>query len=326
MKSCNNKYLLSIGMPTYNRCSLLKANINRYIPFCEKYKIQILVSDNASTDETASLCNEYKEKYNFIKYIRHSQNIGYDKNVLSCLSMSDGEYFCVWGDRRGISPEKFSEILNILQEKKYDTIVMGSLKKEHLFETYTASDLLYQYNRDFGLLCCFIQKNPLQDLDVYKKYIGHLYIHVPIVFETLKRITNIKILLINGRYFETVIDDSGKSGNHSWIKEPLRTIATEWIRTIMLLPDDLSIESKEAAFCGIPPRYEPLRVRRIIPGIAKGNYTKEEFKKEAKYIPLATGGEAKMWLLELIFSVPSFFYRIPFYILSFFYKKNNIHE
>ena len=70
-----DKPLVSIIIPTYNRKELLKRAIESALK--QDYEnIEIIISDNASTDGTNILMKEYLEKYNNIKYIRRDKNYG----------------------------------------------------------------------------------------------------------------------------------------------------------------------------------------------------------------------------------------------------------
>jgi glycosyltransferase involved in cell wall biosynthesis len=67
--------LVSIGIPTYNRAELLKRAIESALN--QDYKnIEVIISDNASTDDTESICQFYCNQDARLKYVRHSQNRG----------------------------------------------------------------------------------------------------------------------------------------------------------------------------------------------------------------------------------------------------------
>lgn len=72
----NKKPLVSICIPTYNRCELLKKNINSII--CQKeFKdglVEVVISDNASDDDTEKVGRTFADKYPNIKYFRNKEN------------------------------------------------------------------------------------------------------------------------------------------------------------------------------------------------------------------------------------------------------------
>ena len=64
-----NKPLLSICIPTYNRANLLVKAISSIVeqPIFSSGKIEVVVTDNCSTDETKKICEEFMSKYENIK-------------------------------------------------------------------------------------------------------------------------------------------------------------------------------------------------------------------------------------------------------------------
>lgn len=88
-----NKLLLSICIPTYNRSSYLKNSLNSIV--CQKEfqegNIEIVISDNASTDDTQLVVEEYMSRYENIKYFKNMENVR-DQNFALSLSRGKGLY------------------------------------------------------------------------------------------------------------------------------------------------------------------------------------------------------------------------------------------
>ena len=86
-----NKPLLSICIPTYNRAKYLKKSIESVI--CQEEfksgKVEIVISDNASTDGTEQVGKEYSDRYENIIYHRNEKNINND-NFPLVLSLGNG--------------------------------------------------------------------------------------------------------------------------------------------------------------------------------------------------------------------------------------------
>ncbi|QTQ14524.1 glycosyltransferase family 2 protein [Treponema parvum] len=85
---------LSVCIPTYNRCKQLKKSIESII--CQKAfisgDVEIVVSDNASTDGTQFMMEEYSKRYKKIIYSRNTENEGVSKNIYKSLMLANGEY------------------------------------------------------------------------------------------------------------------------------------------------------------------------------------------------------------------------------------------
>ena len=86
-----NKPLLSICIPTYNRAEYLKNSIESIIcqdEFKNK-QVEIVIADNASTDNTESVARSYAQRYENIFYYRNEKNINND-NFPFVLSKGNG--------------------------------------------------------------------------------------------------------------------------------------------------------------------------------------------------------------------------------------------
>jgi len=119
-----NSPLVTIGIPTYNRADLLKRSILSAIN--QNYSnVEIIVSDNASTDHTAKICLELCEKDNRIKYFAQLENLGPVKNFSIVLKHAQGQYFMWLGDDDWIDPDYVSVCLSILLTSSDYTLISG---------------------------------------------------------------------------------------------------------------------------------------------------------------------------------------------------------
>ena len=80
MNSNNQPPKVTIGMPVYNGekflcnaldCLLAQSHTN----------LELIISDDASTDSTSKICTEYAAKDSRIKYIRHTKNLGIESEA-----------------------------------------------------------------------------------------------------------------------------------------------------------------------------------------------------------------------------------------------------
>lgn len=95
----NKKPILTIGIPTYNRAFYLDKCLNWLCDYVgNDNNIEILVSDNHSTDNTEEIVEKYKSKYSNLVYYKQSENVGFDKNVKTLLDLGKGEYIKLHGD------------------------------------------------------------------------------------------------------------------------------------------------------------------------------------------------------------------------------------
>lgn len=96
--------LVSIGLPVYNGMPHLRAAIESLLK--QTYSnIEILISDNASTDGTREYCRALAEVHPHVRYVRNSENVGPLENFRRALARARGEYFMwaahddKWSDR-----------------------------------------------------------------------------------------------------------------------------------------------------------------------------------------------------------------------------------
>ena len=88
----DNKPLVSIGMPVYNGDRYIRLALDSLL--AQDYEnFQIIISDNASTDRTPQICQEYAAICQNIHYYRNATNLGSAKNFNRSFQLSFGKYF-----------------------------------------------------------------------------------------------------------------------------------------------------------------------------------------------------------------------------------------
>lgn len=94
---------VTIGIPTYNRAaSTLPLTLDSALRQTHP-DIEILVADNASTDDTARLVQARQDPR--LRYLRHSHNICANDNFNFCLEQARGEYFLLLHDDDLVDPD-----------------------------------------------------------------------------------------------------------------------------------------------------------------------------------------------------------------------------
>jgi Glycosyl transferase family 2 len=79
----------TIGIPTYNRARILRRAIESALDQSWP-DVEVLVSDDASTDGTAEVVRSFGER---VRYHRNPQNIGNWPNFVRLAELASGEYF-----------------------------------------------------------------------------------------------------------------------------------------------------------------------------------------------------------------------------------------
>ena len=90
-----NNPKISIGIPVYNGEKFIRKCIESVLQQTNR-DFELIISDNASTDSTRKICEEYLNKDNRIIFVRQDKNMGGGWNFNFLLQKAVGEYF-VWG-------------------------------------------------------------------------------------------------------------------------------------------------------------------------------------------------------------------------------------
>lgn len=109
-----NKKILSILIPNYNHARYLTDCLSSVLQ-CPSQDLEILVIDDASTDNSIEIIESFAEKDPRIKVIKNDQNKGVNKTLNHGLSLVSGEYvFGLSADDR-VLPLFFADMLPILK-------------------------------------------------------------------------------------------------------------------------------------------------------------------------------------------------------------------
>jgi glycosyltransferase involved in cell wall biosynthesis len=103
MNHRNNLPLVSIGIPTYNRAATYLPQALESALHQTYENLEIIVSDNGSTDNTESLVKHYGNAR--IKYHRQNPAFSPNENFNYCLNAAQGEYFLLLHDDDLIDPD-----------------------------------------------------------------------------------------------------------------------------------------------------------------------------------------------------------------------------
>jgi glycosyltransferase involved in cell wall biosynthesis len=83
---------VSIGMPVYNGAQYIREALDSLLAqtFTD---FELIISDNASTDNTQAICEEYARRDSRIRYVRQSENIGATSNFSFVLNQARSDLF-----------------------------------------------------------------------------------------------------------------------------------------------------------------------------------------------------------------------------------------
>jgi glycosyltransferase involved in cell wall biosynthesis len=97
--------LVSIGLPVYNAEHHLKQSLDSLLG--QDYSnIEVIVSDNASTDRTEDICKSYAQRDSRLHYHRAERNMGAIWNFNHVFELAGGEYF-MWSAHDDVKDSRY---------------------------------------------------------------------------------------------------------------------------------------------------------------------------------------------------------------------------
>ncbi len=116
--------LVSIGIPTHNRSYSLTRAIESAL--AQDYPcLEVVISDNGSSDSTQELCESLCKQDDRIRYLRQHKNIGPTANFAAVLDAARGQYFMWLADDDSLSTEYVASCMRALQSTQGCVLACG---------------------------------------------------------------------------------------------------------------------------------------------------------------------------------------------------------
>lgn len=175
---------LSVHILTYNSERYIKDALDSVLKQKTNFPFEIVIGDDASTDNTFNILKPYSSKHSFIKVKQNKQNLGILKNFKETLDRCSGEYvFDLAGDD-WLSDENALQILVDTLDKNptYSFVDSGYdcyfertgkyLRFKNRKNMHMTKDNYIKYQRVYGnsfMGCCYRKEkiNDLIDFDGY---------------------------------------------------------------------------------------------------------------------------------------------------------------
>lgn len=128
--------LLTIAIPTWNRARYLALNLVQLSSSgrdCLKC-IEILICDNASSDDTENVIARSIASNLPIRNIRNKKNIGSDCNIAQCFNLAKGHYVMILGDDDLLVDGALPVILGLLRSREYGVVSLRPYGYERDFK------------------------------------------------------------------------------------------------------------------------------------------------------------------------------------------------
>jgi glycosyltransferase involved in cell wall biosynthesis len=122
MSGTSSSTLVSIALPVYNGGPGLARVIESVLAQSHSH-LELVISDNASTDETQEICRGFARSDRRVVYQRQATNIGLLNNYGSAAARSSGAYVRWIGDDDSLEPEYVERTLDAFAEDERRVVV-----------------------------------------------------------------------------------------------------------------------------------------------------------------------------------------------------------
>jgi len=189
--------LISICIPTYNRAGYLGETLESALPQVGP-DVEVVVSDNGSTDGTEEMIRHYQNRNPAIRYFRNHSNEGFDRNILRCVERAAGEYVWFLGSddvvkdgvvevvRRRILDASSRPVLVYLNHEVVDnrgqTLIANRVGEDRDREFASASACLLALRLNLGFLSALVlRREACRQVASAAEFVGSEWLHLHLV-------------------------------------------------------------------------------------------------------------------------------------------------
>ena len=212
--------VLSLCFPTYNRGWCMKEQIER-LKSCPKDvldRMEIIISDNCSTDDTQQIVEDAIADGFVCRYIRNETNLGMDGNFVSCFRKAQGRYVWLLGDDDTIIIDSLVRIVELLDvPEEYGLL--------HIYQRWNLKqEIIYVDNKDemtkyVSYYITFISANIVNTRYVpgiqFEKYMGTWFTLMPLYLSAYN--SEHSNIIYNVQTFEDAKDYSRNGGYNYFV-------------------------------------------------------------------------------------------------------------
>lgn len=228
--------VLSIIIPTYNRASILVNSLNLLADQIYKvdlHNIELVISDNCSSDNTELLVSEYikKNKLLSITYNVNKSNLGFDANCLVGASIARGKFIWFLSDDDELKPDAISTLLQRLINNStivfaflnYTVLTPGWAEAPKLIlnkdKLVNANSLIIETEVAFSCItACVFNREIFSSIDS-KKYDGTFWVHLYVIRDIAVKGNSLIISQPIFIFKRPTLLDSRKSANKNKITQ-----------------------------------------------------------------------------------------------------------
>ena len=244
----DNGSLLAICIPTYNRAEILDEALTDLIPKIKRFNFNIVISDNASTDNTIEIVEKHKRDYSGIIYYRQECLCEADQNFEKVLKLGadHSEYMWLLGDAYRIINEEIDRIIKILQKIEYHAIIVNAFDRITQVESKeynSCAELLKEIGWHMTLMSSLIFYKDLINNAKFKRFYNTNFIQTGIIFEYLNQFVAKAYWYNKNCVYGTKLSKVGTT----WFSATFKVFAKNWMEFVLSLPFEIPLKVK--LFC-----------------------------------------------------------------------------
>jgi len=119
--------LVTVGVPTFNRAAMLQRAVESALAQ-EGVSLEVVISDNASTDGTAELCRRLAEADGRVRVLTQDHNIGAHANLRAVLDAASAPHFAWLADDDWLGPGALRACLDVLSRRPDHSLVAPAVE------------------------------------------------------------------------------------------------------------------------------------------------------------------------------------------------------
>ncbi|TAK73176.1 MAG: glycosyltransferase family 2 protein [Dehalococcoidia bacterium] len=118
--------LLSFAMPTYQHGHTLSRALDSILSAPRGAEIEVVVSNNASTDETAAVLHRYVTRYTNVRAEHQPENVTFDENLARAMDGCTGRSIWTMSSDDALVEGALERVLAILESAEGNPILVGN--------------------------------------------------------------------------------------------------------------------------------------------------------------------------------------------------------
>ena len=115
--------LLTISVADYNLGNMIEKNIESFLSCKNREKLEVLIINDGSIDDTIKIVEKYQQKYPSIIKLINKKNEGAGSTVNEGIKNANGKYFRIVDGDDWVDTEKLDILLNSMEQLDVDMII-----------------------------------------------------------------------------------------------------------------------------------------------------------------------------------------------------------